>query len=253
MYSKQTSKKQLTSSDSFILEQLSETLHETEQLVQTFNLGDSIPFLIWNNLLNKHTLNGSKKDTYQKNANGIPIRFARGRKVTIDFGYGIDRELFQPHPAIVLADYQELMAVVPTTSDDGSVFHDEVKKAIIRVPSDAVENSASYPIFPRNTVINLHQIRVVSKNRIISDLRCNVKDYRVPDHIIDELNEYFPFPVLKHKDHLLRAIEMKLAQLLSPDSLHEIKRLQNQVENLNYIIAKLTHELSRKEAATGNE
>lgn len=127
-------KSKITNNDSFIMNQLSEILQETEQLVKTFQLSESIPFLLWNDLFNKHTINGPNYDTYHvTNPKGVPIRFARGRKVMINFGYGIDRELCQPHPAIVLADFQELMAVVPTTSDDGSVFHNEVKKAIIQV------------------------------------------------------------------------------------------------------------------------
>ncbi|GGG16575.1 type II toxin-antitoxin system PemK/MazF family toxin [Paenibacillus aceti] len=232
--------------------QLSETLQETEMLVKTFRLGESISFLLWNDLLNKHTLNGDDYDTYHlKNSHGKPIRYARGRKVMINFGYGIDRELFQPHPAIVLKDFQELIVVVPTTSDDGSEFNDEVKKAIIQVPSDRGWFPSRPPIFPRDTIINLHQVRVVSKNRVTSDLRCSVRDYVVPPQVIDKLNKYFPYPVLKHSDHLLRTIEMKLAHLHSPDSLYEIKRLQDEISRLNSQIADLNEELAYKQAAVG--
>ncbi|MCP1186495.1 helix-turn-helix domain-containing protein [Paenibacillus sp. 1781tsa1] len=47
-----------------------------------------------------------------------PVRYASGRKVLVDFGYGTDRELLQPHPAIVIGDFKELLVVVPTNSDD---------------------------------------------------------------------------------------------------------------------------------------
>lgn len=232
--------------------QLNETLQETERLVQTFHLGASIPFLLWNDLLNKHTLNGPDYDTYPvQTRGGTPLRFARGRKVLVNFGYGIDRELFQPHPAVVLADHQELMAVVPTTSDDGSVFHEDVKRAIIQVPSDLGLASGAKPIFPKDTVINLHQIRVVSKSRVEKDLRCNVNAYVVPDQVIDELNKHFPYPILRYGDHLLRAIEMKLAHLHSPDALHEIKRLQDNIALLNSQLAVLQTELAQHEAAAG--
>jgi mRNA-degrading endonuclease toxin of MazEF toxin-antitoxin module len=215
-------------------------VRETEQLVKTFPLKASVPYLLWNDLLNKHTLNGSEYDTYaMKNAGGTPIRYARGRKVLVDFGYGVDRELFQPHPAIVLADFQELITVVPTTSDDGSVFHEDVKKAIIKVPSDATGAPGDRPIFPKDTIINLHQIKVVSKNRVQKDLRCNVNTYVVPNRVIDELNLHYPYPVLQHGDHLLRTIEMQLSHLYAPDTLHEVKRLHDQIVALTTQIESL--------------
>jgi hypothetical protein len=227
-------------------------LQETEQLVKTFQLGESIQFLLCNDLLNKHTLNGPDYDTYTvTNPTGTaPLRYAKGRKVLVDFGYGIDRELFQPHPAIVLGDFQELLVVAPTNSDDGAVFHVDIKKAIIRVPNDDTKVPGHRPIFPKDTIINLHQIRYVSKNRVHRDLYCNVNNYIVPSDVINELNRYLPYPVLQHGDHLLRAIEMKLTHLYAPDALHEIKRLNTQITAFNSQIAVLNAQM---EAAAATE
>ncbi len=243
-------------SDSFILSQLTETLSETEQLVKTYRLGESIPFLLWNDLLNKHTLNGTNYDTYSvTNPNGTaPLRYSTGRKVFVDFGYGIDRELFQPHPAIVLGEFQELLVVAPTNTDDGAVFHGDIKKAMIRIPNDDYRLPGHRSIFPKNTIINLHQIRHISKNRIQKDLYCNVKNYITPDNVIDELNSYFPYPILRHRDNLLRAIMMKLAHLYSPDSLYEIKRLQDHISSLTSQITSLSSQVEtlKQVAASGN-
>lgn len=176
-----------------------------------------------------------------------------GRKVLIDFGYGVDRELFQPHPAIVLGDFQELLVVAPTNSNDGAVFHGDIQKAIIRVPNDDTKVRGHRPIFPKDTIINLHQIRHVSKNRVQKDLYCNVNTYIFPNNSIDDLNRYFPYPILQHGDNLLRAIMMKLAHLYSPDSLHEIKRLQNQITLLTSQITFLTSQVeSLKQAAASD-
>jgi hypothetical protein len=204
--------------------------------------------------MNKHTLKGPEYDTYKvTNPSGSPLRYARGRKVLVDFGYGIDRELIQPHPAIVLGDFQEILVVVPTNTDDGTVFHGDVKKAIIRIPSDNTQPFGHQPIFPKNTIINLHQIRHISKNRIQKDLYCNVKDYIVPNNVIDELNRYLPYPALQYGDHLMQVIMVKLAHLYSPDLLHQIKRLSAQMKNLTSQLSILTAQLETfKQTAAGS-
>lgn len=233
--------------------QLAETLKETEQLVQTYNLKDSIQYLLWNDLLNKHTLKGVNYDTYQVSSptNSNPVRYASGRKVLVDFGYGIDRELFQPHPAIVIGDFKELLVVVPTNSDDGSSFPGDLEKALIRIPTDS-HPSKKYPIFPKDTLINLHQIRHISKNRVKKDLRANVKLYNMPKSNITQLNGYLPYPVLNHGDSLHRAIMVQLAQIYSPDVLFEIKRLQDHITTLEAQVEMLTSQLATmSQAAAG--
>jgi len=233
-------------------------LQETEGLVQTFKLGESIPFLLWNDLFNKHTLNGSDYDEYTvKNPAGTgPKRYDTGRKVFVDFGYGVDRELFQPHPAIVLGDFNEMIVVVPTNSEEGDeVFSSEIKKAIVSVPSDATGVKGHFPIFPKDTLINLHQIRHVSKNRVQKDLKCNAKNYIVPNHVIDQINTHLPYPILQYGDHLYRVLMVKLAHIYSPDTLHVIKRLQSQIASLSAQVTTLSAKLEAfiNEAATAQE
>ncbi len=237
------SKSTWTVNDALIMDQLSETLKDTETLVQSFKLKDSVPFLFWNNLLNEHTLKAKKYDSYRTNNAGVPIRYSRGHKVLIDFGYGIDRELFQPHPAIILADFEEMIAVVPTTSDDGSGFNEKVKKAIIQIPNDTPLDGKK-PIFPKPTIINLHQIRVVSKNRVQINLNCNVQNYILPDSVINQLNRYLPYPVLQNGDHLLQAIEVKISHLYAPDTLYQIKNLHNDVKRLQADIKDLNNQIT---------
>jgi hypothetical protein len=167
--------------------------------------------------------------------------------------YGIDRELFKPHPAIVLSDFQEILVVVPTNSDDGTVFHHDIEKAIIRIPSDSTLPFGSRPIFPKNTIINLHQIRHISKNRIRNDLYCNVKDYIVPQNVIKDLNKYLPYPALIDGDHLMQVIMVKLAHLYSPDLLHQMKRLSDQIKFLTSQLSVLTAQLETfKKTAAGH-
>lgn len=239
------SKTALTHTDTFIRSQLNETLKETEQLVQTYTIKESIQFVLWNDLMNKHTLNGLNYDTYQgANARSSnPIRYATGRKVFVDYGYGVDRELFQPHPAIVLGDFNELLVVVPTNSDEGSKVSGTIEKALIRVPNDN-KPTTKKPVFPKDTIINLHQVRHISKNRVVTDLRANVKSYEMPQHKIDQLNRYLPYPVLKPGDNLHKVIMVKLAHLYFPDILFENKRLQDQITELEANVKLLTSQLT---------
>lgn len=248
-----TSKVTLTTSDAFILSHLTHTLQETEQLVRNYTLGNSIPFLLWNDLLNKHTLGGVNYGTYRlTNPAGQPRRFSDGRKVFVDFGYGLDRELFQPHPAIVLGDFGEILVVAPTESDDGRAVLPDIEKALIRIPSDAAPGVAR-PIFPRNTIIKLHQIRHISKNRVRTDLGCSAKDYIVPSAIINNLNSHLPYPALTHGNSLYQVIMVKLSHLYAPDSLFEIKRLNAELDNLRGQIASLTNQIEQlKQTAAGS-
>lgn len=228
-------------------------MQETEQLVKSYTLRESIPFLLWNDLLNKHTLGGTSYGTYRlTNPAGKPRRYSDGRKVLIDFGYGLDRELFQPHPAIVLGDFGEILVVAPTESDDGRAALPDIEKALIRIPSDAAPG-ITRPIFPKNTIIKLHQIRHISKNRVKTDLGCSAKDYIVPANIINRLNAHLPYPALSHGNSLYQVIMVKLSHLYTPDSLFEIKRLNAEIDSLKGHVASLTNQIEiLKQTAAGS-
>jgi len=180
--------------------------------------------------------------------------------VLVDFGYGIDRELFQPHPAIVIGEFQELLVVVPTNSDDGQSVHPDIRKALLKVPSDRSPTNTT-PIFPKRTIINLHQVRHISKNRVTKDLYCNVRNYILPNVTIDSINQYLPHAILQDGDHLLRAIMVKLAHLYAPDMLFEIHHLHTQIGSLTSHVDALVVQIDAlniqidalREAAVGDK
>ncbi|MDR7315328.1 type II toxin-antitoxin system PemK/MazF family toxin [Brevibacillus nitrificans] len=211
-----------TSTDGIVMSNLQQALSDTEKSVAVKTLGESIPFIFWQDKLNDYGYFGTKKDTY--NGSAATHRYDRGTKVNVDFGYGMDKEMMTAHPAIVVYDLPYDVVVIPTTSDDGIPVSTEIKKSVIHCPSDKAG------IFPKDTLLYLHQVRMVSKNRIIKNLGCNVKDYVVPQNIIDELNKYLPHPVIPQNADLLKCIEWKLAYLYAPESVHEVKRLNEQIK-----------------------
>ena len=143
--------------------ELGSTLSDTESLVRSCQNVQAIPFILWNDFYNSAGILApkSKKKSY---------RYKWGDKVFVDFGCGnIQTELSFPHPAIVLYNFANTVIVAPTTSDDSpNSFSAEIEEVIIKAKRDGT-------VFPKDTIINLHQIKSVHKDRIISNLRCNVK------------------------------------------------------------------------------
>lgn len=232
--------KNLVSSDQLLKDQLRFTLSDTRSLLEGKDIESAIPFILWNDTWNKIGIYGSHRDSPIKPE--ASYRYARGRKVFVDFGVNVGKETSIPHPAIVVYNFAETMIVVPTTSDDGSTFTDEMEDALIRCPADG-------SIFPNNTIINLHQIRCIAKNRIISDLGCNVDNYILPNTIIDELNKRIGFNYIPYHTNLKICIEMKIAQLYTPEIFHQNIKLKEELENLKATVEEL--QKSMTEAASG--
>lgn len=230
-----------TTSDSFVVSQLQKSLRETEGLVSSQNVGVSIPFIMGQDMWNRHSAFGTENGTFGE---GLATdRYTRGAKVFVDFGYGLDRELSGPHPAIILYNLKESVVVIPTSTDDGKPFAMDLRRTIIRCHSDGT-------IFPSPTVLYLHQIRLVSKNRILKNLGCNVKGYQLADSVIDTLNKSLPYPVLSYGDDLLKCIEVRLAYAYSPDTLYEIKRLHEEMSTLREDIKAMQEQIALLEAGS---
>lgn len=183
--------------------ELSATLSDTETLVQSCMNTQAVPFIIWNDFYNTAGILSpkSRKAAY---------RYKWGDKVFVDFGCGnIQTELSFPHPAIVLYNFANSVIVAPTTSDDGPVsFSTDIEEAIIKVQKDGA-------VFPKDTIINLHQLKAVHKERIISNLRCNVKSYVVDPAEIARQNAIHGADTFINGMNLLDCIRTKMAYLFS--------------------------------------
>jgi flagellar biosynthesis regulator FlbT len=199
---------------------------------------DVVEYILWNDFVNdKGTLANKINATYR--------RYVWGDKVFVDFGMtNIQTELSYPHPAIILYNLANTVIVTPTTSDDKVVdFTDDINQCIIKVKKDG-------NIFPNDTIINLHQITAVHKERIKKSLNCNVKNYILDDDEIDRLNNYEKFHYFEYGINLLECIKTKLNLLFNqslPDTFleeyaylyNEKVKLSNECEELKIKINEL--------------
>ena len=211
------------------------TLNETSCLIQNEKCKDVVPYILWNDFVNsKGTLSPKLSKHYN--------RYTWGSKVFVDFGMSnIQTELSFPHPAILLYNFNNTAIVVPTTTDDKTTaFTSDIENAIIKVKSDGA-------IFPNDSIINIHQICSIHKERIISDLRCNVKSYIMQDSEIDRLNFQEQYKIFQYNSNLLDCIKMKLFSLFYNEFLCSI--FENEAYNIN---EKINYEKRIKELENEN-
>lgn len=207
------------------------TLYETTELIQKCKCKDAVPYILWNDFVNKYGTMAEKNNRHYN-------RYTWGSKVFVDFGMtNIQTELSYPHPAIILYNFNNTVIVVPTTTDDKIAdFTEDIEKSIIKVNADG-------DVFPNDSVINIHQICAVHKERIISDLRCNVKSYIMKSSEIDRLNSIEKYHLFQYGSNLLDCIRLKFISLINNQyicSLYEeeaynintIMNLQNRIKEL---------------------
>ncbi|GIM27774.1 hypothetical protein CPJCM30710_04400 [Clostridium polyendosporum] len=228
-------------SNELVADRLKYTFNDTKKLLDSANIKDIIPFIIWNDTWNQYGIYGPKKDeSYRPQAK---LRYSKGRKVFVDFGCGnIGWETSLPHPAFILYNFAKTAVVIPTTSDDGSNFSNEMELSLIRCRKD---NN----VFPCDSLINLNQIRVISKNRILKDLNCSAQDYMLSNETVDELNSKLPDPIIPYNIDLKQCIEIKIAHLYAKDVFNKMVDYNKQINLNNQSIEKLKDEINelRKE------
>lgn len=215
------------------------TLNETTKLIQDKQCKDAVPYIIWNDFVNK---NGTLTEKTNKTYN----RYVWGEKVFVNFGMtNIQTELSYPHPAIVLYNFANTVIVVPTTSDDKiGAFSQDIEECIIKVKSDG-------KIFPKDSVINVHQICAIHKERILSDLGCNVKNYIVDNSELIRLNQYERYLLFRSGMNLLECINLKLSSLFNGANINAMLESEaynlNEIYNLNKKIKKLEDKVKELE------
>ncbi len=214
----------ITTSNTFVNQQLNTTINDSNDLLRQQLIKDTIPFILWNDTWNEYGVYGSKRNSPARKYSNY--RYSRGRKIFVEFGCGnIGREISLPHPAFVVYNFPKTAVIVPTTSDDGSPFSKKIKKALIRCPSDG-------QVFPKDSLINLHQITMISKNRILNDLNCSASQYNLPDSSVDEINKNIGKDLIEYGIDLKECIELKLAHLYAPDIFFKLFQYKEEVEKL---------------------
>lgn len=207
-----------------IISKLSKSLLETENILHKQNIKNELEFILWNDLWNNYGIYGDKRDNSRNNsANSL---FGKGRLLYLDYGqHNIGVEFSFSHMGIVLKDFKSLIVVVPVTSDKGQIYSDEIENSIIRV------KKKDYKQFNENSIILIHQVQSLSKNRI---------------------NRYLGQSI--NKTPLMAEIEEKLSAVCSPyvfgNKSKQIKNLEsiidNQKQRIEYL-EKITEEQNLNE------
>ena len=216
--------------------ELDNTLLDTRTVVANCSNAQAVPFILWNDMFNAVGTLSPKKSSNQ-------VRYKWGDKVFVEFGCAnIQTEISFPHPAIVLYNFSNTVIVVPTTSDDNPSFQKEIDDVVIKVKSDG-------NIFPKDTVINLHQIKAVHKDRILNNLKSNVRQYAVDDTEIARLNATSPKPLFSKGMDLLSCIQTRLSMMLSfqqiTNLLQEISNLENELKDKDDLLKQKELEIAQ--------
>lgn len=211
-----------TYQDQTVKAEVSKTLRDTEDLLDTLSIHQSGNFAIWNDFWNRVGVFG----VHRKEKSEFDRRQSRGRLLSIDYGHNIRYEFSFYHIGVVVADFPGMIVVVPVTSDRGQweQYPAELRRAMVRV------NSRQYPQFDHDSLLLVHQMRAVDKSRIRKDLCASIA-----------------------KTPLMKDLEEKIAQLYSPfiikTSREEIAQLRRELENAKRMIAEL-HRGREEVAAT---
>lgn len=198
------------------------TLNDSTQLIQSKKCKDAVPYIMWNDFVNNY-------GTLAQKITGTYNRYSWGRKIFVNFGMtNIQTELSYPHPAILIYNFANTAIVVPITSDDKVTdFAADIEHCIIKVKQDG-------SIFPKDSIINIHQICSIHKERIINDLNCNVKDFVIDNNEIIRLNSFENYPIFYQNMNLLECIRMKLTSMTNNVYINQL--LEDEAYNINRII-----------------
>ncbi|HYK74330.1 MAG TPA: type II toxin-antitoxin system PemK/MazF family toxin [Pseudoneobacillus sp.] len=143
---------------------IDKSLSKTKEIITKQSLLSSSFFLRSSETWNQYGIYGNKKN--DKINHWAGKSYSRGKLLFIDYGqYNIGEEFSLEHMGIVIQDFgNDLITVLPVTTDRGQTYHKNIERSIIRV------KSKDYSQFEHNSILLIHQIITVSKNRIIKEL-----------------------------------------------------------------------------------
>ena len=195
----------------------------------------AVSAIIWNELVNNY---GPTAEVVLQPY----YRYKWGDKVFVDFGCSsIQTELAYPHPAIVLYNFEKSVLIAPTSSDDSaSALNSDIQKLLIKAKKDGM-------FFFNDTLINMHQIQVVHKKRIIKSLKCNVSQYNIESAEIDRLNNIDNTDIYYYGMNLLDCMRCKLmirfGSSVFKNYYDELLLLKNDINKKDELIKTLSDEI----------
>lgn len=165
-----------TGQDPTVQNALRQTLQGTESVMEHVSISKSVSYIIDKDFWNDYGIYGSLKHRTRKTICGRTYR--SGDVIQIDFGHlNIGHEQSFMHMAIVIADYKGLLVVVPIQSDRNQNFSPDTARAVLKMPA------TDYSFLSHDSVLLIHQIKVVSKNRIYKVLGHTVAQTKIMDDL----------------------------------------------------------------------
>ncbi|OEF98949.1 hypothetical protein BHF71_10585 [Vulcanibacillus modesticaldus] len=217
----------LSLNDNFIINnELDRTINNSNEILKNLPLLDIINFISWNDVWNKYGIYGSKKQEQRNNFSSKS--YSRGRLLLIDYGHhNIGLEFSYEHIGVVLKDFGNLILVLPVTSDRGKRYPSKIENTIIRVKSE------EYNQFDNDSILLLHQITSIGKNRIIKDLFQNISRTELFKKVEEKLIQiYSPYVNKLNKD------KVKEFEKLIKNQEDEIEKLRRQIRELQLQISE---------------
>lgn len=206
----------------FVSDEIDKVLFNLESHLKNMNADKAIKKILWQGILNQFGTYGSRSGQlrkYKKNdykGNSIEYhynhQFTKGSLLSIDFGTSnIDRELSLTHTGIVLADYTDMVIVVPITSKSSLDYENlsmDIKKDIM------ILLKKDYPQIENDSYVLTYQLRAVSKNRITQKGIVGTFDNTViMDEIENKIISMFSFDRYKKQQDKINELEEELINL----------------------------------------
>lgn len=212
--------------------ELESTIKTSLSLLYKTNLKEVIEFILWNDIWNQYGIYGTDKF---KNRNNSSINsYSRGRLLLIDFGnHNIGLEFSLEHMGVVIRDFDGLLEVVPITSDHGQIYNKHIENVIIRIKKD------EYPQFNNDSILLIHQIQSIGKNRIVRDIGQSIAFTPLMELLEEKISKtYSPFKMKNISEEINKLKkDIKIKD-------EEIKCLQSLLEQKQEIMSEKIYSVS---------
>ncbi|MGZ4135583.1 MAG: type II toxin-antitoxin system PemK/MazF family toxin, partial [Tumebacillaceae bacterium] len=221
--------------DAFVSRGVARVLDDSKEVMEHVTLERTVSFILDADFWNQYGVHGAKKNRDKQSFCGL--KFKRGQVVQIDLGHLVigSEEAFM-HTAIIVGDFKSLLVVVPISTDRSNQLSSDVKHAILPM------SEQEYTFLDRPSYLNVHQIRVVSKNRLY-------RKKSSPSVVIADVKNRA----------IMKALEEKIIELYAPYARKllsdQIVFLQNEVAQKDVEIEQLKQALKSfaEVASTENE
>ncbi|MBU9714442.1 type II toxin-antitoxin system PemK/MazF family toxin [Evansella tamaricis] len=215
--------------------QVNESVKMTKRWYLRKNIYQTSKLILWQGVLRDFGTFGLKPNSVRKFSKkdkpnetfDFHQSFGRGKLLSVDFGASnIDRELALTHTGIVIADYTGMVVVIPITSQDSleiDTMSEDIKSSLIPV------SCKEFNQFKNDSYVLVHQMRVISKNRIT---RQGVVGSIANTKLMDQIEDYL---LKTHTPYMSKMLNEQIQSLTKQnekliEELLNLKKLQETID-----------------------